>query len=157
VGQRTPVQDPSPTAFHVIELGRGDTINAGGVFLRGVRVPAMAGYLPRLEKLLSGRLADEFTNRWRLSPGRSTITPKSRRSGCLPQRAEHGGEPGEIYGVPAMRFPIGSGHQPHPGFWELEMEGRGRLSAAAQEAGRPGGLIRRRTRTGPGRTWCGRK
>jgi alpha-galactosidase len=62
VGQRVPVQDPSPTAFHGIELGRGDTINAGGVFYGARHVPAMLDICRDMEKLCPDAWLMNYTN-----------------------------------------------------------------------------------------------
>jgi alpha-galactosidase len=62
VGQRVPVKDHSPTAFHGIELGRGDTINAGGVFYGARHVPAMLDICRDMEKLCPDAWLMNYTN-----------------------------------------------------------------------------------------------
>jgi alpha-galactosidase len=51
VGGRPPIKSPSPTEFHGIELSRGDTIGAGGVFYGARQLPVILDICRDIEEL----------------------------------------------------------------------------------------------------------
>jgi alpha-galactosidase len=51
VGGRPPIKSPSPTAFHGVELSRGDTVGAGGVFYGARQLPVIIDICHDIEKL----------------------------------------------------------------------------------------------------------
>ena len=51
VGGRPPIKSPSPSEFHGVELSRGDTVGAGGVFYAARQLPVIIDICRDMEKI----------------------------------------------------------------------------------------------------------